>query len=169
MRTKMSLSVVIIAVAVVGFIAVTANDRISAQTFGRGQFQTAGSCQSSCDQQPAFYGGSRNVRQGRGAGRGDWMSGPGGRLAASQGCSASQECSDCDSGAQGCTVEGAGCNNAGPAAQGCDIQGCALDSGCGNVSSCNSGRGRGRGWARGGGRSRGRNAGCGAGGSCCGG
>ena len=149
MRTKTTLSIVIIAVAVVGLIAVTANDRISAQTFGRGQFQTAGSCQSSCDQQHAFYGGSRNVRQGRGAGQGNWMRGSGDRLAASQGCSTSQECSDCDSGGQGCSVEDAG--------------------GSGNVSSCNSGRGRGRGWARGHGRSRGRNSDCGAGGGCCGG
>lgn len=168
MRRKTTLSIAIIAVAVVGFIAVTANDRISAQPFGRGQFQTAGSWRSSCDQQPAFYGGSRNARQGRAAGRDNWMRGSGGRFAASQGCT------DCDSGAQGCAVQDAGCNNAGHMAQGCDTQrwsrnsGCGGAGGCENVSSCNTGRGRGRGCARGNGMGRGRNAGCGAGGSGCG-
>lgn len=168
MRRKTTLSIAIIAVAVVGFIAATANDRISAQPFGRGQFQTAGSCQSSCDQQSVFYGGSRNGQQGRGAGRGNWMSSPSGRLAESQGCS------DCDSGGLGCSVESAGCNDAGPMAQGCNTQrfsrhsGCGSAGGCGAVSSCNNGRGRGRGSARGNGRGRGYSAGYGRRGGGCG-
>jgi len=166
MKTKPSLSILVIALAVIGFVVVSANEGTSAQPYAGAQFQRGGYCQTPTNSQLPVYGGPRGAGRGHGAGRGNWMSGPVAQIAQSQACG------ECDSG--GCSIASS-CGSGRGRGQGwargrgrsfSQTVGCGR-SGCGRVSSCSSGRGRGQGWARGQNHSCGRNMGRGAGG-CCG-
>jgi len=195
MKTKPSLRILVIALAVIGFVVVSANEGTSAQPYVGEQFYGGRYCQTSMSTQLPT-GESRGARWGRGAGRANWMSSSVERIAQSRGCG------DCDNGGQGTGVPGL-------SAKGCTQQGlaqntaCSSQGACGSISSCSSGqargqqcqaggrwqsrikntgcqsggccsaapscdagRGRGKGWARGRSISCGRNAGRGAGRSC---
>jgi len=158
MRTKPSLSILLFAVAIIGFVVVSVNERTSAQPYMDEQCREGGSCGAAVDSQMPMQGG------GHGPGRGWSRRGRmGGWMVGTVTQPAQQQCSDCESGRQRRVINGA-------AADGCGNQGFAQGAGCssagghGGSFSCISGDGRGQGRAGLWGQSCARNAGCRSGG-----
>jgi len=123
MKTKSSLSILVIAVAVVGFIAISANEETSAQPYARGHCLEGGSCGTATSSQSPMRGGGRGA--GRGWGRGGGMGGHSPQFAQEQAGS------DCDSCGHSGRINGG-------AAGGCGNRGLVQHSGC---SSDRGGRG----------------------------